>query len=311
MYGASGAGKGFLLLDLVAAIAEDRNWFGHRVARGVKRIVYVCLEGKAGIQKRIRAWEQENGRPFPEVRFVFESFRLLEHTHVLGLAAAIEAVGGADMTVIDTLSRAAPGCDENSSQDMGRMLEAVKDLQAMTGGLVLLVHHAGKDSSRGMRGHSSLFGGMDAVIEVNRNGDVRSWAADKLKDEKDSEPHSFALHRVELGEDADGEPVTSCVVRPTVRLSDDEAPSAKPPKLGGNQKIVYDGLCPLFRASKAWGRAGAPATRPCLTLEDAVEGTKERLAVEPKRRRERALQAITGLIASRVLGSNEGWLWLV
>lgn len=309
MYGQSGSGKGFLIVDMIAAVAEGRPWFGHRVKPG--RVLYVVLEGKAGIPKRFAAWEKANERPFPDaVHFLFESFRLTDRADVLGLAAAIESVGGAEVIVIDTLNRAAPGADENSSQDMGRVLEAVKDLQAMTGGMVLLVHHTGKDASKGMRGHSSLFGGMDAVIEVSRSGDLRSWSSGKLKDEKDGESHAFRIRRIELGEDDAHEPITSCVVEPEHSIDEPDMPRPKLPK-GGNQKIVYDALCPLFKASKAWGKAGAPAHRPCLTLEEAVAGTRDRLTVEPKRRTERAQQAITGLVASGVLGSNEGWLWLI
>jgi putative DNA primase/helicase len=307
VYGPSGSGKGFLVVDMIAAVVEGRPWFGHRVKPA--RVVYVVLEGKAGIPKRFAAWEQANERLFPDaVHFLFESFRLTERADVLGLAAAIEANGGAELIVIDTLNRAAPGADENSSQDMGRVLEAVKDLQAMTGGMVLLVHHTGKDASKGMRGHSSLFGGMDAVIEVSRTGDSRSWSGDKLKDEKDGDSHPFRIRRVDLGEDEEGEPITSCVVEPEMHL-EPEQPKPRLPK-GGNQKIVYDALGPLFRESKAWGRAGAPAHRPCLTLEEALAGTRERLPVDAKRRTERAQEAIRGLVATGVLGSNEGWIWL-
>jgi putative DNA primase/helicase len=308
LYGPSGSGKGFLLVDMIAAVREGRRWFGYRVKPA--RVLYVVLEGKAGIPKRFAAWEQVNERPFPDgVHFLFESFRLTERADVLGLAAAIETAGGAELIVIDTLNRAAPGADENSPQDMGRVLESVKELQAMTGGMVLLVHHTGKDASKGMRGHSSLFGGMDAVIEVTRSGESRSWSNGKQKEEKDGESHPFQLRRVTLGEDEDGEPITSCVLESRVPL-DADPPRPKLPK-GGNQKIVYDALGPLFRESKAWGRGGAPTHRPCLTLDEAIAGTRDRLTVEPKRRTERAQQAITGLVATGVLGANEGWLWLI
>jgi hypothetical protein len=226
------------------------------------------------------------------------------------LAAAIEAAGGAELIVIDTLNRAAPGCDENSPKDMGLIIDAVKDLQAMTGGMVLLVHHTGKDATKGMRGHSSLFAGMDAVIEVARSGEARTWSSDKLKDERDGQACPFRLRRVDVGTDEDGEPITSCVVDSDGALVEAEATRPRLPK-GGNQKIVYDALGPLFRASTARGKAGAPAIRPCLTLEEAIAGTRDRLVVDPKRRTERAQQAITGLVAAGVLGLNEGWVWLI
>ena len=308
IFGPSTTGKSFLALDVVAAIAECRDWFGHRVKKAGARILMIVLEGEAGFRLRVEAWEKANCRPFPEsVRFVLSFFRLNDRTDVLALAAAIDQAGGADLIVIDTLNRATPGADENSSRDMSATLEGCAELQGTTGGLVLLVHHQGKDPTKGMRGHSSLFAAMDAVIEVSRSDDRREWCIAKSKDGSDGQTHAFRLEVVDLGEDEDGETITSCVIR------FDDAPVSKRPKppKGGNQRIVFDALQPLFREAHHIGKAGAPAIRPCIALDDAINGVRGRLTVEPKRRTERARQAITSLVASGVLGLNEGWLWLV
>lgn len=306
MFGPSGCGKSFLSTDLIAALATGERWFGYRVK--ACRVLAVVLEGETGYLRRVEAWERDHERAFPDAaRFLFDGFRLTDRDDVIALAAAIERDSGADVIVIDTLNRAAPEADENASQDMGRILEGVRNLQGMTGALVLLVHHTGKNIQAGMRGHSSLHAALDTAIEVRRTPDAREWTLAKSKDGRDGAVHGFTLDVVDLGEDEDGEPITSCVVR----RASDAIPLARPkPPTGGNQKIVYDALGPLFRASAHRGKAGAPATRPCLTIEEAVTGTAERLAVEPKRRNERARQAITSLIASQVLGSNEGWVWL-
>ena len=65
---------------------------------------------------------------------------------------------------LDTLNRAAPTADENSSKDMGEILSAAKLLQSLINGLVVLVHHTGKDATKGLRGHSSLFAALDAAV---------------------------------------------------------------------------------------------------------------------------------------------------
>jgi RecA-family ATPase len=51
--------------------------------------------------------------------------------------------------VIDTLNQASPAADENSSQDMGIIIKHLKLLQEMTGGIVLIIHHTGKNTSQG------------------------------------------------------------------------------------------------------------------------------------------------------------------
>lgn len=309
IYGASGSGKTFLWLDMVAALGDGSEWFGHKVRKSC-RVVVVVLEGEAGIAGRVEAWEQVHGRGFPEsVRFIFQPFALTDGADVLALAGAIDAEGGADVILVDTLNRAAPGSDENSSRDMGLILEGTKDLQALTGALVALVHHVGKDATKGMRGHSSLFAALDAAIEVSRTDARREWSIAKNKDGSDGEVHPFRLDVVDLGEDEDGEPITSCVVRTDVDGTA-SAPRLRLPK-GGNQRIVYDALGPLLRESSAFGRAGAPAIRPCIELEAAILTVRERLTVEPNRRTERAREAIKGLVSRGVVGCNEGWLWLI
>lgn len=308
IFGPSTSGKSFLALDMVAALAERREWFGHGVKKANVRIVVIVLEGEAGFRLRVEAWEKANGRPFPDsVRFVFGAFALNDREDVLGLAAAIHEAGGADLIAIDTLNRTTPGADENSAKDMSATLQGCAQLQATTGGFVLLVHHQGKDATKGMRGHSSLFAAMDCVLEVSRTDDVREWSMAKAKDGSDGQTHTFRLEVVELGEDEDGDTVSSCIVKA------DHAPVSKrpqPPK-GGNQRIVFDVLQPVFREAYHFGKAGAPAMRPCITLNDAINAARERLTVDPKRRTERTRQAITGLVASGVLGCNEDWLWLV
>jgi len=306
IFGPSTSGKSFLGFDLGAHIAQGRDWFGHRVKPAP--VVYVALEGEAGFRLRAQAWEQAHGRRLPDgLRLVLQGFKLTDPQDVLDLASAVLSAGDGAVTFLDTLNRAAPGADENASADMGRILEAAKALQGMTNGLVVLIHHSGKDAARGLRGHSSLFAALDAAVEVAREADRREWKVGKAKDGADGEAHPFRLEVVDLGDDDEGEPLTSCVVRP------DESPEqltrARLPK-GGNQKIVLDALGDLLRKSSAFGRAGAPAPRPCVELEAAIESVAPRLTCEPVRRKERARQAITGLVASGVLCCRESWLWL-
>ena len=140
---------------------------------------------------------------------MMQQFMLTAPQDVIDLAAVVPA--GA-VVFLDTLNRAAPTADENSSKDMGLILQAAKALQALTGGLVIVVHHTGKNTTAGMRGHSSLFAAMDAAIEVSRTGDSREWGIAKSKDGQDGGAHHFKLEIEQLGRDEYGDEITSCVV---------------------------------------------------------------------------------------------------
>jgi hypothetical protein len=190
---------------------------------------------------------------------------------------------------------------------MGEILEAAKRLQELTSGLVVLIHHTGKDATKGLRGHSSLFAALDAAIEVSRDGDRREWKVAKSKDGADGDAHPFKLEIETLGTDAYGDPITSCTVR-----ADNTADDVKRVKVpqGGNQRLVYEGIRGLFKDGIS-GKPGAPPLRPCIELEAAVTAGAARLTCASDKKTSRAREAITGLVSRGVLGLNEGFLWAV
>ena len=209
IYGPPASGKSFLALDMAAAIASGRDWFGHKTAAAP--VFYINLEGSGALKNRIAAWEHERERAFPDgVTFCLGAFNLLENMDSL-----VAAIPSGCVVVVDTLAASAPGFDENSGADMSRAIEALSRVEREKNGLALVVHHSGKDASRGLRGHSSLLGALDAAICVDRSGasSVRRWTATKVKDGEDGIGAAFSLHRVELGTDADGDMVSSCIVR--------------------------------------------------------------------------------------------------
>ena len=125
----------------------------------------------------------------------------------------------------------------------------------------------------------------------------------------DDHGHPRPVPPIELETDEDGDPITSCVVLAEKGEAVDNSPRPKRPS-GNNQRIVLEELGKLLRESKAFGRAGAPPSRPCIELDDVLDKIAPRMPMEPKRRRERVQQAINGLHGSGILQANEGWLWL-
>lgn len=311
IFGASGSGKSFLALDLCAAIASGQAWFSYKVTAAP--VVYVALEGEAGFSQRVKAWQIHHCAPLPAtLRFVMQSFDLRNAEDVRALADAVIASGGAGgLLVIDTLNRAASGADENTSRDMGEIIDAAKTLQDQFGGLVLLVHHSGKDQSRGLRGHSSLNAALDASIEVVKLGNRCEWRIDKAKDGSDGEARAFTLKVVKLGEHGDGEAITSCVV--TGEVSAQSARRILPPK-SGNQRIVWDALGEVLRKAGDARPDGAPQSlpqgRPAIAIDAAIASLRERLACDPKRRTERAQQALEGLHAKGLIRIEAGFTWV-
>ena len=231
VYGPSGSAKSFLCTAAAAAIAEGSPFFDHATTRA--SVLYVALEGEGGYRGRVIAWQRHHGRTIPaEVRFLLDPFRLTEPQDVSDLAAICPP---GVVIFIDTLNRAAPGTDENSSKDMGAIIEGAKTLQRLTAGLVVLVAHTGKDTTKGLRGHSSLIAALDAAIFVDRNGVARTWRVEKAKDGEDGQEHGFHLKSISIGTDADGEDATSAVV-----IADDMPPPQTAKPLSASRKLALD-----------------------------------------------------------------------
>lgn len=309
LYGPSGSGKSFLTLDIAASIAGGAyNWFGRRVTQCP--VTYVCLEGEQGMGKRVKAWNLHHRKPIPDsLRFLTKAFDLLNGDDVAELSKAIRAAGGGGgLVILDTLNRAAPGADENSSVDMGNIIAAAKRLQSLIDGLVLLVHHTGKDAARGLRGHSSLYAALDGAIEVTKTDARREWSVAKSKDDETGTVHAFRLDVVQVGFDDEGEEVTSCVAVP-----DDTIEAVKQVKLpsGGNQKIALGALAEPLRTSKEFNKDGAPNGHPCIRLDEAVSLVAERMVCEGKHKSSRAKEAVTGLVARGIYGVKGDWLWRI
>lgn len=213
VYGESTAGKSFIVIDMLAAIARGEPWRGMRTKQ--LRVVLIVAEGAGGARSRVRAYEQHHGVSLSEFPFgiIQDRPNLFGKTDHKRLAAQIKQWGGADLVVVDTLAQSSAGANENSGEDMGQVLEHCHALGVDTGAMVLLVHHAGKDAARGARGWSGLKAAMDVEIEVSRSAVTgRAVRLSKAKDGDEGKAMGFKLEVVTIGVDEDGDPITSCVV---------------------------------------------------------------------------------------------------
>lgn len=216
LFGASGAGKSFLALDLCAAVARGVDWRGCRTKRG--RALYIAAEGGTNIVKRLQAYCDHHGidRSTLDIDLITAAPNLLEQDDVAEVVKSLAAFGPYDLVVIDTLAQVTPGANENAGEDMGPVLANLKAIQNATGATVIAVHHAGKDLSRGSRGWSGIKAAAEAQLEVVRDEDSgqRYMRVEKMKDGEDGAKYGFKLEILQVGVDEDGDAITSCVPVP-------------------------------------------------------------------------------------------------
>lgn len=214
LFGASGAGKSFVALDLCCAVARGMAWRDCRVRVG--RCLYIAAEGGTGVGKRIKAYCDYHQIDINalQIDVVTAAPNLLEQDDVTEIVKTISGFGPYDLVVIDTLAQVTPGANENTGEDMGRVLANIKSIQNATDATVIAVHHAGKDLTRGSRGWSGIKAAAEAQLEVVRDDDTnqRYIRVEKMKDGEDGARFGFKLDVLQIGVDEDGDAVTSCVV---------------------------------------------------------------------------------------------------
>lgn len=252
MYGAPGEGKTFTALDLAYHVAAEKKWLERRVNGGC--VLYLAYEGQGGLKKRAQALRQQYGTTDVPLYVVGANFNLREKQGRQDLGATMADLPTKPvLIIIDTFARALMGGDENSAQDVGAFNAAIEALIQSTGACVLVIHHSGKDASKGARGSSAILGAIDTEIEV-RQGQI---VATKQRDVDLGEPVGFKLTPIVVGMDEDGEDITSCIVEPAV------VQTAGQQRITGNAKRGFETLCVL-----------APDNKP-VTLHTWKEACKE------------------------------------
>lgn len=213
IYGPSTAGKSALVLDMAFHVAAGRPWFGKRVRQ--RPVLYIGLEGESGVLARLEAMEALYGEPSQIDPMTGHWAMLTDKTTTAHVIKAVKELG-AGWVIVDTLARAMTGGDENSAQDMGRIIDAAGIIQSVTGAHVTLLHHTGKDSAKGPRGSSALKPAADLEISVEKdpNSPVRVATVLKNKDGKEGDEIKFTIE----GQDIDkinswNEPVNAAVIK--------------------------------------------------------------------------------------------------
>lgn len=217
VYGASGTFKSFLVLDACLHLAHAIPWLGRRSKAG--GVAYVAAEGGTGLLARIDAWHQHHARDPRAAAFraCIAPLTLDQKADLKRLSDALEVererMGSLALVVLDTLSQTMSG-DENEARDTAAYLRAIGGwLRDRFHCAVLIVHHTGKDASKGPRGSSAIRGNLDFLFEVERvEGTMAATlTVKKQKDGRDGDVLAFNLVRVVLGQDEDGDDLTSLV----------------------------------------------------------------------------------------------------
>ena len=215
LYGPPGSYKSFIALDIAEAVATGRQWMGNQVTNP-GGVLYIAGEGHGGIGARIKACkinhQTQDGAEIYVIRYQLnlrssaDDFNLLMES----IDDLIERTGiELRLVQIDTLARAFGGGNENDSQDMGAFIHNAGRLQRKLDCALMVLHHSGKDATKGLRGHSSLLGAVDTQLELQKlvTDDLKEGVAgqgiltiSKQKDGQDNLKFGFEMVQININQ---------------------------------------------------------------------------------------------------------------
>jgi len=318
VYGPSNVGKSFFCMSLAYHIAAGEEWVGSKVKRG--SVLYLATEGGRAFENRLFALHKKHG--FNDVSLAVRPspINLYDADEDIAKVEAIMAEIGKRMEpvtvlVIDTLARATAGqMDENNNSEMSKLIAGLDAIRERTGVHIMLVHHSGKDTSKGARGASSLRAACDTEIELSFDEEtrVRTARATKQRDMETGAEINFILQIVELGEDTDGDQVTTCIIREATREEMEEVHNDARPQ-GQNQKLFRKCFTQLrgerVGAPNPAG-AGFPEARKywCIDKDDIEAHFVGK--VTTKNPQQTFTQTLAKLIEKGYCEMNEGKIWI-
>ena len=175
IYGKPGTFKTFLMLDLGMSVATGHgpNWW-QEGDREPQPVLFLAGEGPHAFKgQRVDAWLARHMLPGLVDRaqmYVVDAvppFEMPDYWRYIVDWLKENKVKPA-MVVVDTLSKAMLGLDENAARDASKATSRMDWMARELGCFVLAVHHSGKDADRGARGSNALLGNVDVMIEVDR-----------------------------------------------------------------------------------------------------------------------------------------------
>ena len=303
LYGPPASFKSFIAMDIAECIASGRDWLGKKI-NGTGPVLYIAGEGHGGIGARIAAIKQHHNTPDEAQVYVVRSQINLRSSVedftnlILAIDELVQELGvDLRMIVIDTLARAFGGGNENSSDDMGAFIQATGKIQNRYKCSLMLLHHAGKDTTKGLRGHSSLLGAVDTQMEIMRFPETTKGLIlmSKQKDGEDGQRYGFEAITVDIDRSDLGlENGSSLVIQASevgdMNTSDAENKPEKGKAIGAKQKIAEKSL---IVAIKTFG-----------SIMDTPEGRKNTISLDQWK------AEFTAMIGSDVSPKDLATYWL-
>jgi hypothetical protein len=329
--GQSGTYKSFVGIKLAGAIGTGQPFAGYAIKRQGAALIF-AIEGAGELPMRLNALsEAEHGGQVLPVYYCDAAIRLLDKNSVASVIATAKSVAGdaqrdhklpLALIVFDTIIAAAAFAksgDENDAAVGQQLMAALGEISRATGAFVLGVDHFGKAVETGTRGTSAKEAAADVVLallaEKALSGEVTAprLFIRKRRGGPAGVEHPFTVKAVPLGEDEDGEAISSLVVDFTMAISPPTDDAGKwTPSLRLLRKVLMTLLATAGEKVQPYG--DGPQVLAVKADYVRAEFFKQHAADQPDSKRKAFDRAVTGAQGKELIGVREvsgtKWLWL-
>jgi hypothetical protein len=205
VFGPSGGGKSFCVVDMACCVATGTPWHGMPVKKGA--VFYIAGEGHNGLARRFAAWQKAREVLLDASVPMFKSNKavmLLDKQAAIDMSEEVDRLAKESghtpaMVIIDTLARNFGDGDENKQQDANMFIEHLDEyIRRRWKCNVMVVHHSGHDMDRA-RGSSAFKGAMDQELWVKGQAGHIELKVTKMKDAEIPCDRHFRIVQIGLG----------------------------------------------------------------------------------------------------------------
>lgn len=218
IYGESGAGKTFVLLDVLCHMAAGMQWQGLKTKPGI--VVLLAGEGHHGLRQRVAAWcKHHQVDRLDNLLIANKAIDVDSPAAAIQILHAVREATDEEVAflAIDTVNNHMSG-DENSARDTRMFLNQVAVVSSALNAGVAINHHVGvaAEAKTRARGSSAWKASLDASILVTNDDGAITVKCTKMKDAEEPEEIYGTLTQVALGWfDDDGEEIKGAVFAAT------------------------------------------------------------------------------------------------
>ena len=171
LYAPPKCAKSFVAVELALEATLGGSFWGQVFSEPLT-VLYIAAERYADTRDRIEASCKRRGIPFPAKLHLLAKTdgppKVDNGKHLLGIHDLVRELKP-QLIIFDTFSRMSSH-DQNRENETDEVAEAFRRivLAADNGCAGVIIHHQGKDKSKGLRGSTALMGAVDAVWHIDK-----------------------------------------------------------------------------------------------------------------------------------------------